>query len=839
MARRSPTGPTSRAHSTDAPRDAAAEKAATERSWSDVLEVLLASGRGLAAAHAHGLVHRDFKPDNVMIGADGRVRVMDFGLVRAAVSLSSESVEETGSGAHMSAAMARAALEDLPHMHASLDGGSAFTSHLTMAGALLGTPAYMAPEQLRGEEADARADQFSYCVVLWQCLYGDRPFAGDTPLAVLFAISHAQFRETPNTRGVPTWIRRALERGLSAEPASRWPDMPSLLRALTDDPKVRRRPYVFGGLALAAVGAVTAAVIVLQPDPPPPPCEHAGEEIQQLWSDARKSELEATFTGSKLIYADESWARVAAELDDWSTRWVSARRDACEATEVRREQSPELLDLRMACLDQQLQRFGALVDVLADADATVIEKAIEAVEALPTLEVCADRSWLTAAVRPPEDTELAASVERVRQNIARAEALTDGGKPNDALPIAEQAEARARDLGWQPLLAEAATTLARVQQERGEFAKSRAAFEAAYFAARRGGHDEVTLRAISLLIYTLGVGLGEFDTASAWIQHALAEADRVGRPDLTGEVYTSIGIHHYVRGEMREAAAAFEHALELHTDAKSTGLASAHLNYGTILIYIDPARRKQAFEELDLGLTMMLEIVGEQHPIVANALSNYATVHGMLDEHEAAIELLERALVIDVKALGESHPMTALVELNLATNLSRLDSPESAQRGLELAERSLVTHRQVFGDQHTRVAESERAVGRALLDLDRPVDARPHFDTALAIWRSTFDEGHGQVVATKQLIARCNSLTQREDEAIDTLASLLEYELEVGVRAGIELDLANLLAKRDPERAQQLLDASLPYVNEHGTEGERRLVDGVREQLRTAQMTKP
>jgi serine/threonine protein kinase len=168
------------------------------------------------------------------------VRVMDFGLVRAAGSLSGNETLDDGSIA--GASSARIALEDLPHMHASLDGGSAFGSELTMAGALLGTPAYMAPEQLRGEEADIHADQFAYCVVLWQCLYGARPFAGDTPLAVLFAISHATFRDAAPGRVVPTHIRRALERGLAADPTARWPDMPSLLRALADDPKLRRRP---------------------------------------------------------------------------------------------------------------------------------------------------------------------------------------------------------------------------------------------------------------------------------------------------------------------------------------------------------------------------------------------------------------------------------------------------------------------------------------------------------------------------------------------------------------------------------------------------------------------
>jgi tetratricopeptide (TPR) repeat protein len=700
-----------------------------------------------------------------------------------------------------------------------------------MVGALLGTPAYMAPEQLRGEEADTRADQFAYCVVLWQCLYGQRPFAGDTPLAVLFAISHSSFQDAAHGRVVPTWIRRALERGLAADPAARWPDMSSLLHALADDPKLRRRPYVFGAALLAKLAGLVTTVILVQPDPPPPPCEQAGDELHELWSDARKASLASTFAASKLVYADETWTRVAASLDGWSSNWASARRDACEATEVRHEQSAELLDLRMACLDQQLHRFAALVDVLADADDTVIEKAIEAVEALPTLEVCADRSWLTAAVRPPEDPELAAAVEQVREGIARAEALTDGGKPNDALPVAEQAEARARELAWQPLLAEAAATLGRVQQERGEFAKSRAAFEAGYFAARRGGHDEITLRASALLIYTLGVGLGEFEPAAVWIEHALAESERVGRGDLTAEVHTSIGIHHYMRGQLSPAAEAFARALELHAHTKSTGLASAHINYGTILIHVDPKRRTQAFAELDLGLAMLIEIVGPQHPSVAVALSNYATVHGTLEENQPAIELLERALTINEQALGESHPMTALVQLNLATNLRGLGTPESVQRGLALAERSLVTNRQVFGEQHTRVAESSREIGRALLRLERPREARVHLELAQGIWRATFGETDPQTISSTLLLARCDSRLGQPDEAIAKLQVLLEYEVEPGTRAGIQLDLAKVVLERDPKRARVLLDAAGVYVDKDGTADQRARVLELREQL--------
>ncbi|PRQ08812.1 protein kinase domain-containing protein [Enhygromyxa salina] len=762
---------------------------APARVWSETLDVMLAAGRGLAAAHDHDLIHRDFKPDNVMIGDDGRVCVMDFGLARAARG--GDSLGSSTDGHPTSPSKSASALR-VPTPAATqaseppgptgprhvgverververVDGGSVLESELTMAGSLLGTPAYMAPEQLRSDETDARADQFSFCVTTWQCLYGVRPFAGDTPLALLFAISNAKFTEPPSTRAVPTRIRRALERGLAARPEQRWPDMHALLRALADDPVARRRPWVLGlgSLALAAAAATAAIELRNDPLPPPPPCEHAGARLQELWSDARTAELAQVFARSELVYADETWTRAAAQLDTWSAAWVAARVDACEATELRHEQSPELLDLRMACLDQRLLRLGALLDVLDHADDAVIEKTIEAVEALPSLEVCADQSWLTAARRPPDDPTLAAAVERVREDVAQIEAMVDGGKSHDALPLAEQTQAAALELGWQPTLAEAGLALGRVRQERGEFTEARAALEAAFFAARRGSQDEVSVNAASLLVYTFAAGLGEFEAARAWTEHALAEAERVGRDDLLAEVHTAIGIAHYFASEIPAAAASFERALELHDeDEESTSLAAAHINYGTILIRVGDEHERRALAELELGLEMLEHRVGPQHPALALSLSNYATVHGTLDHFSEAIALLERALEINERALGPHHPMTALVELNLGKNL--LDLAELAEpaeparaalleRAQALADRSLTAHLQVFGPQHIMVAQSQRLLGRALLELGRPAEAIPPLDAAIEIWTATFGADHTEVAQTQLLRARCD-----------------------------------------------------------------------------------
>lgn len=189
---------------------------AQEHDWSERVRMLVEAGEGLVAAHAAGLVHRDFKPANVMVGPSGRPRVLDFGLVRtrAAESVSDDAPED-----------ARA-----PESEASQPYADRLSSKLTQAGAIMGTPAYMAPEQLEGLEVDERSDQFSFCVTVYEAVYGERPFTGATMAALLLARS--QPPAFPERSSVPRDIARILARGLSREPGDRWPSMVELLAEL-------------------------------------------------------------------------------------------------------------------------------------------------------------------------------------------------------------------------------------------------------------------------------------------------------------------------------------------------------------------------------------------------------------------------------------------------------------------------------------------------------------------------------------------------------------------------------------------------------------------------------
>ena len=184
--------------------------AAKERSLDEILRVYQAAGRGLAAAHRAGLIHRDFKPGNVIVGDDGRVRVLDFGLARSAAFDAGVEV-------------------DNEEFDSNVGIDSSHLESLTLLGAIMGTPPYMAAEQHRGEAVDARTDQFAFCVSLYEALYGERPFRGKTQAAVKRAVIKGTIPDTPSRLDVPGWLRKLLVRGLSVEASARYPSIDALL----------------------------------------------------------------------------------------------------------------------------------------------------------------------------------------------------------------------------------------------------------------------------------------------------------------------------------------------------------------------------------------------------------------------------------------------------------------------------------------------------------------------------------------------------------------------------------------------------------------------------------
>jgi predicted negative regulator of RcsB-dependent stress response len=214
----------------------------------EIVDKFVAAGRGLAAAHAAGLVHRDFKPDNVLLGKDGRVRVSDFGLARAL---------EAGDDATAAATRANMA-------RAQLELSRSPMSPLTRTGAVLGTPMYMAPEQHNGERADERSDQFSFSVALYHALYGDWPFAGKTAVALADAVIEGRLQPPPRDAKVPAWLRKIVLRGLATRREDRYPSMDALLADLTRPPKRRLRTVLIAATVLVLVGGAVVGGYALR-----------------------------------------------------------------------------------------------------------------------------------------------------------------------------------------------------------------------------------------------------------------------------------------------------------------------------------------------------------------------------------------------------------------------------------------------------------------------------------------------------------------------------------------------------------------------------------------------
>src|SRR5690606_28038950 len=303
-----------------------------DRSWADRLTALLGAGRGLAAAHAAGLVHRDFKPDNVLVGRDGRARVTDFGLA------SREGEEAPG----------RDPGAPIPELPEELDDDLDTRLGSTQHGALVGTPAYMAPEQLMGQPADARSDQFAFAVTVWEAFTGERPFDLDglRQLAITQLMSERADASTPRTRrglgvtqltapaGMPAHIHRALVTALSLDPARRFPTMEALLHQLANDPRVRRRQLAYRTAAVVLALAGVGALVVQQQTARAARCTGGTEPMAAIFGPSARARIEKAFLATEAPDAAAQTTRTFQELEAYAEAWAEMHHEACTATRV-------------------------------------------------------------------------------------------------------------------------------------------------------------------------------------------------------------------------------------------------------------------------------------------------------------------------------------------------------------------------------------------------------------------------------------------------------------------------------------------------------------------------
>ena len=716
---------------------------ATRRRWPEIVDLFVQAGRGLAAAHAVGLVHRDIKPENVMVSADGRVRVLDFGL--AALAAEAEpAAPPRPRPADDERPIAEAATElsteprDLPVLGASL-----LSSRLTVEGARMGTLAYMSPEQFAARELGPASDQFSFAVALYEALYGQRPFAGETTSEYAAAVCDGVVRPPPRGGDVPRWLFRLLGRALAVDPRARFPDMPALIGELARDRgRARRRLLAFGGTALVA-GAVAAAVVAAQP-PAEARCSGAASQLAGAWDEARRDAVERAFAATGLSYARDSAARVAAQLDDLTARWAEAHAETCRSN-LCGELSDALLDRQMTCLKGQLRGIVAHVEVLARADAAAVERAIEAVDALPPPSDCTDPDRLLPERLVPVDPRDAAAVAAQRERLAEGEAELAAGHYDVAGERFDAVVAAAAELGDAALRAEALYLAGLVHDARGEHIEARARWLDGYWAALAVEHREYEL---SLALVLLALASDENvdpregalwrGTASALIRVRGAE-----RTEEQVQLLQARAMLASIEQERDEAERLALAAVALSTELFGPeALRTGHARGTAGRILRANGKPDAALREYTAARDIMLARFGPDHPSVAPAMNNLAAVLddlGRLGEAEAAY--LEARRVIEA-SIGPDAPALGYID----NNLSDLYTAQGRfPEAVAAAERALARFEREFGPEHPRTALTLSNLGVALLLDRRAAEAAPYFLRSQAVYEKALGADHYDV----------------------------------------------------------------------------------------------
>nr|WP_255216475.1 serine/threonine-protein kinase [Pseudenhygromyxa sp. WMMC2535] len=635
------------------------------RPFAEVWPVFRQAGMGLAAAHEAGLVHRDFKPANVLMDERGRVAVADFGLAR----LEDDAAESSAS------------VE--PEMSSS--SPITLSSKVTQTGSFLGTPAYMAPEQFSGVGVEARTDQFAFAVAMWEALCGERPFGGESVQEVMFAVIQGNLREPPRGIELERRVRAALERALSNEAEERFPSMQALLDAL--EPPRRRRVWALAGGAVAvAVAAVLGFALRGEGEGEGEVCQADEQAFAALWTDARRDRVREALAGVERPYAEDTAARTLASLDAWRGRYLEAQVEACEDTRVRGVQSEELLDRRMLCLDRRLRRFGEVLTVLEDADVEVLDNAGALVRSLDDLDACADRETLSARALPPSGVEARASLTMIESSLDRVGLLRITGRLDEARTLGEGALIAADELGYAPVQAEAHYELGRVADDSEAEVEAEAELRAAFSVAVAGGEDALAVRAASGLL-SVARQQEQEQVFELWYVVGNSLLERAGDPPaVRAMLLNNYGLAISNRGRGEEAVVLYERARDLYAEVygeRSMYVGDSLHNIGAALR--NAGRTKEASEYVRQAVEIWSEHVGEEHPRILVAKTSMG-IFELEDGHAEVSLALLREVVDGTEAIygGESRKMASALS-NMASAALAVDRFDVARDALERA----------------------------------------------------------------------------------------------------------------------------------------------------------
>jgi len=745
----------------------------TPRGAEATFDALLAAAHGMAAAHAAGIVHRDFKPDNVVVGDDGRVRVLDFGL----------------------------AFGDAFSRPASTTGGPAPVlasgeERLTQTGSAMGTPRYMAPEQHAGEVCDARTDVFAFFTVVYEAFANRVLFRGSDYHDLAAAKKRGPGARPPE---IPRALWRVICQGLDPDPKLRIASMADAIAALHKLRRGHTRVVLLGGVGLLAV---VAAGVTFESTVDGPPCAVDETEIAPVWP-GRRSAVEQSLRATDLPFATASLPVLRTALDRYATDWSEASARYCEVSRAGRTAVGELAQHRR-CLDRQRSTLDALLESLVSVDDGRAQRAVQAVESLERPEACE----VEAASMSPKP-ELVEEIEDTRDRLAEVRALGRAGHFEVAQTRMQAAEARAEVLDWDPLTAQVLLERGRLETVRGDPTPARVALDRAWDLAAAMGDDPLALKCALARLALEAKHLESAEQADQWIARGAAWLQRAGATDETRAKF-AISRSGVLRSSGRyiEAVARAREAVAYAEAVDDSVSLTAQVHNVLGLALNSAGDHDAALQSFELALTARREQLGEDHPVVAAAYNNIGWALLGQDRGDEARRYLEEGVARARRALGDNHPEVAGYITNLAISYDKEGEHGTAQR----------FHKQALAIREERFGPEHPVVGRGLVDLaashamsGEDETARPLYVRAGRIFVDALGPDHPHYALT--LAAQAQFAVRRGDaaeavELYDAALAIYATSLPSDHRFAVEsrvFMIGALLAADRGERADALL----------------------------------
>jgi len=641
-------------------------------SWRQILAMLAEVGAGLAAAHDAGLVHRDLKPENILVGMDGRPRVSDFGLARVGASVT------------------------------PIPDDSTPIEKITVTGAVIGTPAYMAPEQLAGDVVDARSDQFAFCVVAWEALFGERPWGGATLKDLEKAI---QKHELKASREVPERVRRVIERGLSIEPADRFTDVRTLLSALGRSTAPRTRWWIAAsvlGTALV-VGGSYAAYGQVSERRHLAACTEAGQSVRQLFAQPTRAAVQKAFAATGVPFADSSFQHAQAVLVRYADTLAAKTEAVC-----RDDKAPAV---QRTCLDEHRTQLATYVDALTHADAAAVQRAPDVAWSILDTQVCEHPE--AAPVLSHDDAKALATVKT----------LEDQGKFKDAAAQAEAIVSRAHEAKNSQLELAALFDLADARHEIDAYSIAPIQHRAETLAESLG-RDVDAARALIAIGNYEGIEHHDYAAAHADFDLAKAKLARLGDTNLV------------LKGNVQI------------TEAQ---------------VFMYESRLGEAETSVRSGVAALRQALGPDHPRLGIADAVMSQILDFQNKHAEALTAAREAERILIAAYGEQYPMLAGVWMAEAQSLVALGKTSDARALLQRADTMFAKYYGRDNETRAKILTSLAELETAENHFDA---ATTDYREALAIVERVAGPNSEEAGSLHRDVAYALALQQKLDEAI-------------------------------------------------------------------------